>query len=100
MSLFRFHKHVWVKIGYEYRWLFDDLECWELKYDNSKETVCWDSKEVYSLDNPGRRHLVNCMHPAGHYQEPTPQTIIQQRCTCGKYRTQTLLGILEDNECE
>lgn len=62
-------------------------------------TRWWDETTVYQKNHPGRMTLECDVH-SYHYSHPYPRTAVQQACGCGKYRTQYVNGIIEDESCD
>lgn len=91
MSLF--HKHVWQNIKYDYAWIYYDFEC-----SNPERRYSFSYEAIYQKEDPGVQ-TYNCpIHGENtHHQHPQPKTYITQFCDgCKNYRTQSVIGILED----
>lgn len=89
-----FHIHKWSDIGRTYYWEYPEDSC-VINFDRRMV----EGYRIATKDNPGEASW-NCRytdHPP-HLWIPYPYTTLQQRCSCGKYRTQNIEGILDEQK--
>lgn len=79
-----FHRHQWEDVNKVQFWRYDYIQ---------EERNYWTEDDIYESENPGpRKLLIN-----GNFynkQFPRPHITITQKCPCGRYRDQTVEGVL------
>lgn len=89
-----FHRHEWENINVNHYWVYDHFQCSHGDEERGYPRYAWPEQEIYQEQNPGARKL-NCPTGDTHLHYPEPYSIIQQKCICGKYRTQRVAGIIK-----